>query len=159
MTKPIPDGYHSVTPYLTVDDAGKAIEFYTRAFGAEEVMRLPMGDRIAHAEIRVGDSVIMLSDEWPEMDKLSPKNRGGATAGLMVYVEDCDAAFRRAVEAGASAEDEPSDKFWGDRSASVKDPFGTTWMLATHVEDVAPEEMGRRMQEWSKQMQQQPQPA
>lgn len=158
MTKPIPDGYHSVTPYLTVDDAAAAIDFYARAFGAEEVLRLPMGDRIAHAEVRIGDSVVMLSDEWPDMDKLSPKNRGGSTAGLMVYLEDADAAYRRAIDAGASEEEPVSDKFWGDRSGSVKDPFGITWMLATHVEDVAPEEMGRRMNEFAKQMEQ-PQPA
>lgn len=149
MTRPIPEGYHSVTPYLTVDDAAKALDFYQKAFGAEEVMRMPMGDKIAHAEVKIGDSHVMLSDEWPDMGKLSPKARGGSTAGLMVYVPDCDSAFRKAVEAGASEEEAPSDKFWGDRSGSVRDPFGVTWMIATHKEDVSPEEMGRRMQQFS----------
>ncbi|HEX8401014.1 MAG TPA: VOC family protein [Allosphingosinicella sp.] len=144
-----PESYHSVTPYLTVDNAAEAIRFYERAFGASEIMRLPMGDMIGHAEIRVGHSVVMLSDEWPEMDKLSPTNRGGATAGLMVYLEDVDAAYQRALDAG---EQPVTDQFWGDRSGSVKDPFGVTWMLATHVEDVSEEEMGRRMAERSKQM-------
>jgi PhnB protein len=147
-----PEGYHSVTPYLTVDNAAEAIRFYERAFGASEIMRLPMGDKIGHAEIRVGDSVVMLSDEWPDMDKLGPKNRGGATAGLMIYLEDVDAAYQRAVDAGAQPEQQVTDQFWGDRSGSVKDPFGVTWMLATHIEDVSEEEMGRRMAEWSKQM-------
>jgi PhnB protein len=147
-----PEGYHSVTPYLTVDNAAEAIRFYERAFGASEIMRLPMGDKIGHAEIRVGDSVVMLSDEWPDMDKLGPKNRGGATAGLMVYLEDVDSAYQRALDAGAQPEQPVTDQFWGDRSGSVKDPFGVTWMLATHVEDVSQEEMGQRMAEWSKQM-------
>jgi PhnB protein len=147
-----PEGYHSVTPYLTVDDAAEAIRFYERAFGASEIMRLRMGDKIGHAEIRVGDSVVMLSDEWPDMNKLSPSKRGGATAGLMVYLEDVDAAYQRAIDAGAVSEQPVTNQFWGDRSGSVKDPFGVTWMLATHVEDVPEEEMGRRMDEWSKQM-------
>jgi PhnB protein len=147
-----PEGYHSVTPYLTVDDAAEAIRFYERAFGASEIMRLPMGDKIGHAEVRVGDSVVMLSDEWPDMGKLGPKNRGGATAGLMIYLEDVDAAYQAALDAGAQPEQPVTDQFWGDRSGSVKDPFGVTWMLATHVEDVSEEEMGRRMAEWSKQM-------
>lgn len=146
-----PEGYHSVTPYLTVDDAAEAIRFYGQAFGATEIMRLPMGDKIGHAEIRVGDSVVMLSDEWPDMDKLSPRKRGGATAGLMVYLEDVDAAYQRALDSGAISEQPVTDQFWGDRSGSVKDPFGISWMLATHVEDVSEEEMGRRMAEWSKQ--------
>ena len=146
-----PEGYHSVTPYVTVDNAAEAIRFYSQAFGASEIMRLPMGDRIAHAEIRVGDSVVMLSDEWPDMGKLSPKNRGGATAGLMVYLEDVDAAYQRALDAGAQPEQPVTDQFWGDRTGSVKDPFGVTWMLATHVEDVSEEEMGGRMAEFSNQ--------
>ena len=142
---PIPEGYHSVTPYLTLDDAAAAIDFYVRAFGATEVMRMPMGDKIAHAEIRIGDSHVMMSDEWPDMGKLSPKSRGGATAGLMIYLPDVDAAYQRALDAGAEAERPVEDQFWGDRSGSVRDPFGVSWMLATHVEDVSPEEMGRRM--------------
>jgi PhnB protein len=147
--KAIPEGYHSVTPYLIVDAAAEAIRFYERAFGAEEIMRLPMGDKIGHAEIRIGDSFVMLSDEWPDYGKLGPKARGGATSSLMVYVEDVDASYARALDAGASAEQPLTDQFWGDRSGSVTDPFGHSWMLATHVEDVAPEEMGRRMSEWS----------
>ena len=158
MTKPIPEGYHSVTPYLTVDDAAAAIDFYVRAFGATEVMRMPMGDRIGHAELRIGDSVVMLSDEWPDMDKLSPKSRGGSTAGLMVYVPDVDASYRTALDAGATAERDVENQFYGDRSGSVKDPFGITWMLSTHVEDVSPEEMGRRMQQFQA-AQQQSEPA
>jgi PhnB protein len=158
--KAIPEGYHSVTPYLTVDNAAEAIRFYERAFGAEEIMRLPMGDKIGHAEVRVGDSIIMLSDEWPDYGKLGPKARGGATAGLMVYVEDVDASYARALKAGATAEQPVTNQFWGDRSGSVTDPFGVTWMLATHVEDVAPEEMERRMKEWSaQQAERQPEPA
>jgi PhnB protein len=158
--KAIPEGYHSVTPYLTVDNAAEAIRFYELAFGAEEIMRLPMGDKIGHAEIRVGDSVIMLSDEWPDYGKLGPKARGGATAGLMVYVEDVDAAYAKALAAGAAAEQPVTDQFWGDRNGSVTDPFGVTWMLATHIEDVPPEEMGRRMEEWSaQQTQREPEPA
>ena len=147
-----PEGYHSVTPYLTVDDARAALDFYARAFGATEIERMEMGDRIAHAEIRIGDSVVMLSDEWPDMGKLSPKNRGGATAGLMVYLPDVDAAFARAIEAGATEERPVEDQFYGDRSGSVKDPFGHTWMLATHVEDVAPDEMKRRMAKMAEEM-------
>lgn len=144
--KSIPDGYHSVTPYLTVDDAAAAIEFYKRAFGATEVMRMPMGDKIGHAEVMVAGSHVMLSDEWPDMDKLSPKSRGGATAGLMVYLDDVDAAYARALEAGATAERPVEDQFYGDRSGSVRDPFGHTWMLATHVDDVPEDEMRRRME-------------
>lgn len=142
---PVPEGYHSVTPYLTLDNAAAAIDFYTRAFGATEVMRMPMGDKIGHAEIKIGDSHVMLSDEWPDMNKLSPKTRGGPTAGLMVYVPDVDAAFQRAIDAGGEVERAVENQFWGDRSGAVRDPFGVTWMLATHVEDVAPDEMGRRM--------------
>ena len=146
MTKPIPEGYHSVTPYLVVDDAAAAIEFYKNAFGAEEVMRLPMGDKIGHAEIKIGDSFVMLTDEWPEFGRLGPKARGGATSSLMVYVEDVDSAYERAVAAGATAERPPEDQFWGDRMGSLIDPFGHNWSLATHVEDVSVEEMQERMQ-------------
>jgi PhnB protein len=145
MVSPIPEGYHSVTPYLTVHDAEAALDFYARAFGATEMLRMPMGDKIGHAEIRIGDSHVMLSDEWPDMGKLSPKSRGGATSGLMIYLPDVDAAYRRALEAGAEAERPPEDQFWGDRMGSVKDPFGHSWTLSTHVEDVSPEEMQRRM--------------
>lgn len=149
--KAIPEGYHSVTPYLIVDDAAEAIRFYEKALGATEIFRLPMGDRIGHAEIRIGDSIIMLSDEWPDMGKLGPKARGGATSSMMVYVEDVDAAYARATAAGATAERPPEDQFWGDRMGSIVDPFGHSWALATHVEDVAEDEMQRRMEQFSKQ--------
>ena len=147
-----PEGYHNVTPYLTVDDARAALDFYARAFGATEIMRMEMGDKIGHAEIRIGDSVVMLSDEWPDMDKLSPKNRGGSTAGLMVYLPDADAAFARAIEAGATEERAVEDQFYGDRSGSVKDPFGHSWMLSTHIEDVPEDEMKRRMEKMAEEM-------
>jgi len=142
--KPIPEGYHSVTPYLTVDDPEAALDFYARAFGATEIVRMEMGGKIGHAEIRIGDSVIMLSGEWPEMDKLGPKARGGATSSLLIYLADVDAAFQRALDAGATAERPPEDQFWGDRMGVLKDPFGHNWMLSTHVEDVSEEEISRR---------------
>ena len=141
----VPAGYHTVNSYFVVDDAAKAIDFYQRAFGAEERSRLPMGDRIGHAEIRIGDTTLMLSDEWPEWNALGPKSRGGATCSFVIYVPDADAAFRRAVEAGASVEKPVEDQFWGDRMGTVVDPFGHRWSLGTHVEDVTPEEMARRM--------------
>jgi PhnB protein len=143
--KPIPEGYHSVTPYLVVDDAAAALDFYARAFGAVEVLRMPMGDRIGHAEIRIGDSHVMLADEFPEMDKLGPKSRGGPTASLMIYLDDVDAAFARALAAGATQERPVADQFYGDRSGSLFDPFGHSWMLSTHIEDVPEDEMQRRM--------------
>ncbi len=147
MTQWKEDGYHSVTAYLTVDDAAAAIDFYKAAFGAEEVMRMPMGDKIGHADIVIGDSHIMLSDEFPDMDKLGPKARGGATSSLMIYVENADAAFDQAVAAGATAIRPVEDQFYGDRSGWVKDPFGHEWTLSTHIEDVSPEEMNKRMTE------------
>lgn len=140
-------GYHSITPYLTVHGAEAAIDFYKQAFGATEHMRLPMGDRIGHADLLIGDSHVMLSDEFPDMDKLGPNKRGGATASLMVYVPDVDAAFARAVAAGAEVVRPVEDQFYGDRSGWVKDPFGHEWTLSTHVENVPEEEMARRMQD------------
>lgn len=142
----IPEGYHSVTPYLIVDGAAEAIRFYERAFGAQEVMRMPMGDsgKLAHAEIRIEGSHVMLSDEWPDMGMLGPKARGGATASLMIYLADVDAAFARALEAGGTEERAPADQFWGDRMGTLVDPFGHRWTLATHIEDVAEDEMERR---------------
>jgi PhnB protein len=141
----IPEGYHSVTPYLIVDGAAEAIRFYERAFGAREVLRMPMSeDKLAHAEILIGDSHVMLADEFPDMGFLGPLKRGGATASLMIYVEDVDAAFARAIEAGASEERAPADQFWGDRMGTLLDPFGHRWTLATHIEDVGEEEMERR---------------
>ena len=147
-TSHIPEGYHSVTPYLVVDGAAEAIRFYGEAFGAAEVLRMPMGDdKLAHAEIKIGDSFVMLADEFPDMGFLGPLKRGGATASLMIYVEDVDAAFARALAAGASQERAPADQFWGDRMGTLVDPFGHRWTLATHVEDVSEEEMQRRMAE------------
>ena len=145
----IPEGYHSVTPYIIVDGAAEAIRYYERAFGARQVELLPMGDKVAHAEIMIGDSHVMLSDEWPDMGLLGPRNRGGATASLMVYLEDVDSAFRRALDAGATEERAIQDQFYGDRSGTLIDPFGHRWTLATHVEDVPVEEMKRRMAAWS----------
>jgi len=140
-----PEGYHSVTPYLIVDDAAKAIDFYVRAFGAAELFRLPMGEKIGHAEVRIGDSHVMLSDEWPDMGLLGPKARGGTTASLLIYLDGVDAAFDRALGEGATSERKPEDQFWGDRMGTLVDPFGHRWSLATHVEDVPADEMKRRM--------------
>jgi PhnB protein len=147
----IPDGYHTVTAYLMVDDAAKALDFYRDAFGAEELYRLPMGDKIGHAEIMIGDTHLMLADEFPDMDALGPNKRGGATASFMIYVPDADAAYDKAVKAGAKSDRPLKNEFWGDRIGTVIDPFGHKWSLATHLEEVAPEEMQKRMAEWSKQ--------
>lgn len=152
---PIPTGYHSVNAYLIVDDAVRAIDFYQRAFGAQELYRLPMKDKdgrdkIGHAEIQIGDTRLMLSDEWPEMGALGPNRRGGPTTSFVIYGPDADAAFDRAVQAGARGVSPVKDEFWGDRMGSVVDPFGHKWSLGTHVEDVPPEEMGRRMEEWAR---------
>lgn len=152
MPNAIPDGYHSVTPYLIVNDATAALEFYARAFGAEEVFRMPMGDRIAHAEIRIGDSMVMLADEMEGSLARSPKSCGGTTFGLMIYVEDVDSAYDRAIAAGAHEERPVQDQFYGDRSGSLLDPFGHSWTLATHVEDVSPEEMTRRIEAMTAEM-------
>lgn len=148
---PIPDGYHSVTPYLIVDDAEAALKFYREALGAEEVVRLPMGGKIGHAEIRIGNSMVMLSDEWPDMGALGPKTRGGATSSFVLYVEDADKAFDRAVKAGAKVDKPVENQFWGDRMGSVTDPFGHKWSFGSHVEDVSPEEMKKRMDAWASQ--------
>lgn len=142
---PIPSGYHSVTPYLIVDGASDAIDFYARAFGATEVLRLPMpGGRVAHAEIKLGDSHVMLADAFPEMDARSPKAYGGTPVSLLVYVPDVDALAEQAVAAGAKVLRPLADQFYGDRSVTISDPFGHQWTLATHVEDVPPEEIARR---------------
>lgn len=146
----IPDGYHSVTPYLIVNDAAAALDFYRDALGAEEVYRLPMGGKIGHAEIRIGDSMLMLSDEWPDMGALGPKTRGGATSTFVIYVEDADASFDRAVKAGATVDRPVENQAWGDRMGTVVDPFGHKWTLGTHIEDVSPDEMQKRMESWSK---------
>jgi PhnB protein len=147
--KPIPDGYHTLTPFLTVRDASRAIDFYQQAFGAQlrgGVAKGPDG-KVMHAELKIGDSVIMLSDEYPEFGSLSPQSGGSTSMGLHIYVEDVDHAFDRAVKAGAHVDMPVTDQFWGDRYGRLKDPFGHKWSLATHTADVAPEEMKRRMEE------------
>jgi PhnB protein len=152
MTKPIPDGYNSVTPYLVVDDAQRAIEFYAQAFGAEEKFRLPMGEnRIGHAEIKIGDSFVMLADEFPEMNHLGPNSRGGPTSSIVLYVEDVDSSFKKALDAGAKEQRPVENQFWGDRMGTLTDPFGHQWSLATHVEDVSESEMQKRMAAFSEQ--------
>jgi PhnB protein len=144
-----PEGYHSVTPYIIVDGAAEAIRWYGKALGATELFRLPMGDKVGHAEIQIGDCHIMLSDEWPDQDIRGPAHRGGASAMFMIYVEDVDAAFARAVAAGGIADKPVENQFYGDRAGTLTDPFGHRWTLATRVEDVSPEEMQRRMDAWS----------
>ena len=146
MTKRIPDGMHSVTPHLVCAGAAQAIEFYKKAFGAVEEGRMPGPDgKLMHAMIRIGDSPIMLADEHPEMDVLGPQSRGGTTAGFAVYVPDVDQRIAKAVAAGAKIVRPVQNQFYGDRSGTLTDPFGHQWTLATHVEDVPPAEMERRM--------------
>ena len=153
--KPIPEGYHSVTPYLVVNNATAAIDFYRQAFGAKEVVRMqgPPG-KISHAELRIGDSMIMLSDEMPGSTTRSPQSLSGTTAGIFLYVNDVDAAFKQATSAGAKVEMPLADMFWGDRYGRLMDPFGHSWSMATHKEDVAPEEMKKRMKEQTAKMEQ-----
>ena len=146
--KAIPDGYHTATPYLIVRDAAKAIEFYKQAFGATEIMRINgPGGTVGHAEIRIGDSPIMMADEFPEMNARSPETLGGSPITLMLYVEDVDSFYNRAVSAGATVDRPIVDQFYGDRSGSVRDPFGHIWHIATHKEDMPIEEMQRRASE------------
>ena len=145
MTQPIPEGYHSITPSLAVDDAAEAIEFYKQAFGAQERMRMPGPDgKIVHAELQIGDSIVMLSDPIPQSSIRTPKELGGSPVGLFLYVEDVDAVVERAIEAGASLTMEVDDMFWGDRFGTVSDPFGHAWQIATHKEDLTPEEIAER---------------
>jgi PhnB protein len=148
MVKPIPEGYRTVTPYLTVRNASDAIEFYKRAFGAEEMSRMqgPDGKSVMHAEIKIGDSIVMLSDEFPQGDTRAPQSLAGTTGSIILYVPDVDAAFQRAENAGARGTMPPADMFWGDRFGKLTDPFGHAWGLATHKEDVSPEEMKKRAQ-------------
>jgi PhnB protein len=156
---PIPKGYHSITPYLVVNDAARAIDFYKRAFGAQEKMRMDSpGGKIAHAELKIGDSIIMLSDEMPGTGARSPRSLGGSAASVFLYVENVDTVFKQAVSAGAKADAEPSDMFWGDRYGKITDPFGHQWSLATHKEDVAPEEMAKRTKDAMAKMGRQAQP-
>jgi PhnB protein len=145
--KPIPENYPRVTPYLVVEGAAEAIDFYTRVFGATEQMRMPApGGRIGHAELKIGDSVVMLADAVPEMGHKSPRTLGGSPISLLLYVEDADATAAKAVENGARLVRPVEDQFYGDRMGGVEDPFGHHWYVATHVEDVSPEEMKRRME-------------
>ncbi len=143
--KPIPEGYHTVTPYLIVKDGARAIEFYKKAFGATELLRMAdPGGKIGHAEIKIGDSPIMLADEVPEMGARSPQSLGGSPVSILLYVEDVDALFSQAVAAGAKVQRPVKDQFYGDRTGGVTDPFGHVWYIATHKEDVSPEEMQKR---------------
>ena len=145
MPKPIPEGYRSVNVILTVDDAARAIDFYKQAFGAREISRLPMGDKIGHAELQIGDTRIMLNDEFPDFDNLSPKSRGGTTFGLIIYTDDVDSAFKKALAVGGTEKMPVENQFWGDRMGTLTDPFGHKWSIATHVEDVPPEQFEERM--------------
>lgn len=143
--KAIPDGYHAVTPYLFIKGAGRAIEFYKKAFGAKERLRLDMpGGGVAHAELEIGNSVIMMGEECPAMEAKSPQSIGGSPVMIHLYVDDVDAVFKRAVSEGAKVLQPLEDKFYGDRSGSVTDPFGHLWGIATHKEDVPPDEINRR---------------
>ncbi len=144
--KPIPEGYHSVTPYLIIDGATAALDYYKKVFGATEIMRFDApGGKIGHAEIKIGDSPIMLADECPERGYRSPKSFGGTPVSMMLYVTDVDAVFKHAVAAGAKIEQAVTNQFYGDRTGTIEDPFGHKWTVGTHVEDVSPEEMKRRM--------------
>jgi PhnB protein len=144
--KPIPDGYHHVTPYLSIKGAAAAIDFYKQAFGAVEVVRMPQPDgRIGHAELKFGDSFVMLADEFPEMQVVGPKTLGNTSVGLLLYVDDVDKTVERAVAQGARIIKPIQDQFYGDRNATLEDPFGHKWTVAVHLEDVTPEEMKRRM--------------
>jgi PhnB protein len=143
--QPIPEGFHTLTPYLAVDDAAAAIDFYKQAFGAEEEVRMPMDDgKIAHAQLRIGDTPLMLSDPMEQSSVRPPKEAGTSTASIFMYVDDVDATVKQAVEAGATVSMEVQDAFWGDRWGTITDPFGHLWSVATHVEDVPPEEMAER---------------
>jgi len=145
--KAIPENYHRVTPYLVVDGAAKAIDYYTRVFGATEIMRMPApGNRIGHAELRFGDTIVMLADTNPEMGYKSPKTLGGSPISLLLYVENVDSTVDHAVKNGGRLVRKVEDQFYGDRTGGVEDPFGHHWYVATHVEDVSPEEMKRRME-------------
>ena len=143
--QPIPEGYNTVSPYLAVDDAEKAIEYYKKAFGAEETVRMNAPDgRIGHAELEIGDSHLMLSDPFPQSSTKPPTELGGTSVSIFMYVEDVDAVVQKAVDQGATVTMEVEDQFWGDRFGSITDPFGHNWSIATHVEDLTPEEIEER---------------
>lgn len=143
--KPIPEGYHSVTPYLSIKGAVQALEYYKKAFGATELFRMEHDGKIGHAEIKIGDSPIMLADEFPEMGFVSPQTLGGSPVGIMIYVDDVDTVFKQAIDAGGTEKKPVQDQFYGDRSGTLTDPFGHVWTVATHKEDVAPEEIDKRL--------------
>jgi PhnB protein len=144
-TKPIPEGYHTLSTYLAVDDAARAIEYYAQAFGAKELGRMDApGGKIGHAELELGDSRLMLADTFPQSSARPPKELGGTSASIFMYVEDVDAVVKQAVDAGATVTMEVADQFWGDRFGTITDPFGHVWSIATHIEDVPPEEMAER---------------
>ena len=143
--QPVPDGYNTVSPYLAVEDAATAIDYYKKAFGAVERVRMEAPDgKIGHAELEIGDSIVMLADPFPQASTKPPHELGGTSAGVFLYVEDVDQVVKRAVEAGATVTMEVADQFWGDRFGTVTDPFGHVWSVATHVEDVPPAEMAER---------------
>ena len=150
--KPIPDGYHTLTPGLVVNDAAKAIEFYKEALGAEELSRMttPDGNAIMHSELKIGDSIIFICDEFPDMGSKSPKTLGGTPVSLNLYLEDVDASFERAISAGAQSIMPVADMFWGDRFGMITDPFGHTWGLCTHIKDMTPEEIVESSKEFFK---------
>jgi len=142
---PVPAGYHTATPYLTVNDGAGALEFYKRALGAREVMRMAApGGKIGHAEIRIGDSHIMLSDEFPGASQKAPKSLGGTTGSVMLYLPNVDAAFQKAIDAGCTSIMAPADMFWGDRFGKLEDPYGNQWGMATHKEDIPPKQLAER---------------
>jgi PhnB protein len=147
--KPIPDGYHTVTPYLIIKNAVRALDFYKQAFGATEILRMAEPDSgvIGHAEIKIGDSPIMLADEQPAIGFVGPQSLGGSTVNICLYVEDVDSLFGRAIHAGAKELRPVQNQFYGDRSGTLQDPFGHIWILATHIEDLSPEEMQKRFTE------------
>lgn len=152
---PIPEGFHTVTPHMVVRNASGAIDFYKKAFGAEEIMRMPApdGKGIMHAELKIGNSILMIVDEMPQMEQwVSPQKLSGTTVALSIYCEDADALYQRAIDAGAKESMKPMDAFWGDRYSKVTDPFGHKWEICTHKEDLSPEEIGKRAEAFFAQM-------
>ena len=153
--KPIPEGFHSITPHMVIRDASKAIEFYKKAFGAEEIMRMPGpgGQGVMHAELKIGNSIVMMCDEMPGMgNSKSPESLNGTCVGLHIYVEDVDKAFQRAIDAGATVAMPVMDTFWGDRYGKLTDPFGHGWSIATHKQDLTPDEIDKGAEEFFKNM-------
>ena len=152
--KAVPDGYHTATPYLSVKNAGEAIDFYKRAFGAEEIVRMPGpdGKSVMHAEIKIGNSMLMIADEFPQAEVKSPKTLGGTSVNIFLYVQDADATFQKAVNAGAKVTMPPTDMFWGDRYGKIVDPYGHSWGIATHKLDMTPEEIEKGQKEFMAKM-------